>query len=202
MINKFKMANRYGITSLEVMVAMAVFALAITIVSNFIVQNFKAQNFSLEQSSAINEARRGVETMVKELRETLPGDTGAYPIEMADDNELIFFADYDRDTQIERVHYWLDGSDFKKGVIEASGNPLSYSGDELEDVISRYVRNNDDTPMFVYRDGSYGELTTPANLTDVKLVHVFLKINVFENKAPMDFELESEVTLRNLKENF
>ena len=190
-----------GITILEIIMAIFVFIIASFVVSAFIIQNFKVQNFTLEQSSAIDEARRGVETMIKELREALPGDTGAYPIERADDQELIFYADYDRDQAIEKVHYWLNGSDFKKNVIEASGNPLAYSGAGETVIISKYVRNNE-TAVFTYRDSNYSELATPADLNSVKLVHVYLKINVFENRAPMDFELESDSTLRNLKENF
>ncbi|OIO16603.1 hypothetical protein COV56_01595 [Candidatus Kuenenbacteria bacterium CG11_big_fil_rev_8_21_14_0_20_37_9] len=190
-----------GITILEIIMAIFVFIIASFVVSAFIIQNFKVQNFTLEQSSAIDEARRGVETMIKELREALPGDTGAYPIELADDQELIFYADYDRDQAIEKVHYWLNGSDFKKNVIEASGNPLAYSGAGETVIISKYVRNNE-TAVFTYRDSNYSELATPADLNSVKLVHVYLKINVFENRAPMDFELESDSTLRNLKENF
>ncbi|MFH1890822.1 MAG: hypothetical protein ABIJ91_04650 [Candidatus Kuenenbacteria bacterium] len=195
------MKNNQGITILEIIVAISIFVAASIMIAGFITQNFKAQNFSLEQSSAINEARRGVETMVKELRETLPGDTGAYPIESANAQELIFYADYDRDTQIERVRYWLDGSEFKKGVIEASGSPLSYSGEEEVHVISRYVRNYS-TEMFKYRDGDYTEIVAPADPTSIKLVSIYLKINVFEDRAPTNFELQSDVALRNLKENF
>jgi len=195
-----KTGNNYGITLIELLTAISVFVLASFIVSVFIIQSFKVQNFSLEQSSAITEARRGVETMVKELREALPGDTGAYPIELANPQELIFYADYDRDNSIEKIHYWLDGSDFKKGVIEASGSPLQYSGEEQIEIISRYVRN-DEEPIFTYRDGNYNQLSTPADPDNVKLIHVYLRINIKPNKAPSDFELESDVSLRNLKEN-
>ena len=111
--------NTKGITLMEVILAVAIFVLATFMIAIFIIQNFQAQNFSMEQSLAIGEARRGVETMVKELRETLPGDTGAYPIESANDQQLIFYADYDRDDAIEKVRYWLDDTEFKKGVIEA-----------------------------------------------------------------------------------
>ncbi len=195
------MRNNQGLTVLEIVVAMGIFVIASIMVAGFIIQNFKAQNFSLEQSASINEARRGIETMVKELREALPGDTGAYPIDSANAQELIFYADYDRDTQIERVHYWLDGTEFKKGVIEASGNPLTYSEEEEVHIISRYVRNNS-IPLFTYRDGEYAEISAPADPTGVKLISVYLEINVFEDRAPMNFELQSDVALRNLKENF
>lgn len=192
--------NQKGITLLEILVAIAVFVLATIAVAVFISQVFKAQNFSLEQSAAISEARRGVETMVKELRETLPGDTGAYPIDSANDQDLIFYADYDRDNAIERVHYWLDGTDFKKGVLEASGNPLQYSGEEQVSIISKYIQNSS-IPIFTYYTNEYTTIATPADPNEIKLINVYLKINVKPEQAPTDFELQSDVMLRNLKEN-
>lgn len=192
--------NNKGLTLLELIVAISIFILASFAVSTFIMQGFRTQNFSLEQSSAISEARRGIETLIKELREALPSDTGAYPIELAETQEIIFYADFDRDDAIEKVHYWLDGNDFKKNIIEASGSPLAYSGNGETEILSRFVRNDTD-PIFIYYDKNYTTSTTPADPNTVKLIHIYLKINVNPQRAPIHFELESDVSLRNLKEN-
>lgn len=190
-----------GFTLLETLIALAIFAVVSLILWAFIANAYKTQNFSLDQSSAITEAQRGVETFVKELREALPGDTGAYPIEVADAQNLIFYADFDRDNAIEKVHYWLDGSDLKKGIIEASGSPLTYNPDtEQVSILSRYVRNETD-PIFTYRDGDYNELAAPADANAVKLVHIYLRIDLYPQKAPTNYDLESDVAIRNLKEN-
>jgi len=193
--------NQHGITLIEIVIAMSIFVVASVMVWSFIKNSYQVQNFSFEQSTAITEARRGVETLVKEARETLPSDTGAYPIEFANTQEIIFYADFDRDDAIEKVHYWLDGSEFKKGVTEASGNPLSYNSiNENIQIISRYVRNSS-TPVFTYYDGDYNQLSTPAETDEIRLIHLYLKINVFENRAPLDFDLESDVSPRNIKDN-
>jgi len=193
--------NEQGMTLMEIVIAMGIFIFASIMIWNYIKNSYQIQNFSFEQSTAITEARRGIETLVKEIRETLPGDTGAYPVESADEQEIIFYADFDRDDAIEKVHYWLDGSEFKKGTTEASDNPLSYDPlDEKTEVISRFVRNSS-TPVFTYYDGDYTELSTPAESDEIRLIHIYLKINVFENRAPLDFDLESDVSLRNLKDN-
>ncbi|HRY63085.1 MAG TPA: hypothetical protein P5267_00545, partial [Patescibacteria group bacterium] len=162
----------------------------------------------LEQSTSINEAQRGVETMVKEIREAMPADTGAYPIEKADKFELIFFCDYDRDVSVERVRYYLDGSDFIKGVTEASGSPLQYlPQNETTVILSRYVRNTPEEPVFTYYNGDYpgdienNPLTAPADPATLKLIHVRLHINAIPEKAPKSFILESDVQVRNLKDN-
>jgi len=200
--------NINGITLIEILVAMGIFVVAITLVFVFVSQGFRTSNFSLEQSTAIAEAQRGIETMVRELRETQAADTGAYPLEFIDKNELIFYGDIDRDNKTERVRYFLAGSDFRKGIIEPSGDPTSYLfTDERINTISQYVRNTSTTPIFSYYNGDWpadtinNPLSTPADPTEPKLVKVYLKINVFPERAPVDFDLESSVHLRNLKDN-
>lgn len=190
-----------GFTLMEILVAIGIFVLVSIILWSFIVNSYKVQNFSMEQSDAITEAQRGVETLVKELREALPGDNGAYPIEIANAQNIVFYTDFDRDNAIEKVHYWLVGSDLKKGVTEPSGSPLTYNpANEQIETISRYVRN-DSIPTFTYLDGNYTPLNTPADPDTVKLVHIYLKINVVPTRAPMNYDLESDVVLRNLKDN-
>lgn len=200
--------KQQGLTLVEILVALGIFLFVIVMVWLFVKQSYSVQTFSFGQATAISEARRGVETMVKEAREALTSDTGAYSIASADDFEFIFYADYDRDNAVEKVRYFLTGSDFIKGVTEASGDPLQYlPQNEVTTVISRYVRNKASEAVFSYYDGSYSgkdtdiPLTTPANPLEVKLVHIFLKINMDPNKAPVDFDLESDVQIRNLKDN-
>lgn len=188
--------------------ALGIFLLVVVMVWMFVKQSYRVQSFTFGQTTAISEAQRGVETLVKEAREALPGDTGAYALESALDNEFVFYADYDSDLAVEKVRYFLDGSNFNKGVIEATGNPLQYLAEnEVVTTISKYVRNETSEPIFIYYAGSYSgkesdvPLATPANVLELKLVHVHLKINVFPEQAPQDFHLESDVQIRNLKDN-
>jgi len=200
--------NHFGLTLVEILVALGIFLVITTLVWTFVKQSYFFQSFALEQTTSINEAQRGVETMVKELREAMPADTGAYPIEKADNFEMIFYSDYDGDNSVEKVRYYLDGSDFIKGVTEPTGVPLQYlSQNENIVILSRYVRNTQEEPVFVYYNGDYpgdtenNPLTTPAEPTVLKLVHVYLKINAIPEKAPKAFLLESDVQIRNLKDN-
>jgi hypothetical protein len=193
--------NTKGISLVETLFAIGLFVAASLILWSFVTNFYRTQNFSMDQSSAVTEAQRGVETMVKELRETLPADNGAYPIATAENQNLIFYADFDRDSAIEKIHYWLDGSNLKKGVTKPSGSPLAYNpANEKITILSRYVRNGS-LSIFTYRDGNYNQLAVPADIDSIKLVHVQLKIDVYPDKAPMLYDLESDVALRNLKEN-
>ncbi|MDP2934284.1 MAG: type II secretion system protein [bacterium] len=196
-----------GFSLIEGIFMIAIFALAMALLISFVIYVYRAYGYNFEQIAAINEARKGIETMVKEIREARYGEDGSYPLKEAGNLQLIFYSDIDKDASIERVRYFLDGINFKKGVVEPSGDPPQYilSG-EVVDTLSAYVRNGA-TPIFIYYNGDWpidvvnNPLPTLTRLTETKLMHVYLKINVDPNRPPDNFELESDVQIRNLKTN-
>lgn len=185
----------------------AVFSLAMSLLISFVIYVYRSYGYNFEQIAAINEARKGIETMVREIREAQYGEDGSYPLEEAGNSQFIFYSDVDKDASVERVRYFLDGTDFKKGVVEPSGDPPQYIlEDEVVKILSIYVRN-ESTPIFAYYNGDWpldiinNPLPTLTRLTDTKLMHVYLKINADPNRPPDNFELESDVQIRNLKTN-
>ena len=99
--------RKNGFTIIETLAVIAVFTLITGAMAGMILLVYRTQGFAMEQSMAINEARRGVEVMAKELRQARYGDNGAYPIEKAAGKEIIFYSDVDNDGQAERVRYYL-----------------------------------------------------------------------------------------------
>ncbi len=189
-----------GFTLLEVIIAIFIFILAMAGIFEATFYLYRANSYVIQQSSAIGQARKGIETMVKEIREARNGDDGSYIIEEAQDFEFIFYSDINGDGKTERVRYFLDGTDLKKGVIEPEGWPVRYpQNKEVITTISSYVRNQ--PPIFRYYDGNGNELPAPSRLTDTKTMEVNLVINVDPNRTPQDFNLRSKVNIRNLKTN-
>lgn len=189
-----------GFTLIETIVTIMIFTLVMGVIAGFIVVGYRTQSYTFQQAVAIDEARKGIETMVKEIREARAGDDGSYIIEKADDFEFIFYSDIDKDEATERVRYFVEGTDFKKGVIEPSGWPIKYHSENEEIfILSQHVRNQ--PAIFRYFDGDHNELSSPARLKDTKLMRVYLVINVNPARSPRDFELESDVQIRNLKTN-
>ena len=189
-----------GFTLIETIITIVIFALLMGVVSGFIVMAYRTQSYTWQQSVAIGEARRGIEVMVKEIREARPGDGGSYIIEKAEDFQFIFYSDIDKDEETERVRYFVDGTNFKKGVIDPSGWPISYPPEnEVVTILSQYVRNQ--PPIFRYFGGDGLELSPPARLKDTKLMEVYLIIDVNPVRTPQAFTLKSSVQIRNLKTN-
>jgi len=187
-------------TLIETLVTIFVFALAMGAVFGLVTLGYRTQSYTFQQSTAINETRRGIEIMVREIREARGADDGSYIIEKAEDFEFIFYSDIDKDNAVERVRYFIEGTNFKKGVIDPSGWPIKYDlNEEKLFILSQYVQNQ--PPIFKYYDSQGIELSPPARLKDTKLMKVYLVINVDPNRPPQDFVLESSVQIRNLKTN-
>jgi type II secretory pathway pseudopilin PulG len=94
-------------TLVETIITIFIFTLAMGAVSGLIVMAYRTQSYTWQQSIAIDEARKGIETMVKEIRMAKEGEDGSYPIELAGDKEFIFYSDIDKDGRVERVRYFL-----------------------------------------------------------------------------------------------
>jgi len=320
-------------TLIETLIAIFVFTLAMGAVSGLILMAYRTQSYTWQQSIAIDEARKGIETMVKEIRMAGEGEDGSYPIEIAEDKEFMFYSDIDKDGKTEKVRYFLgtvnsgnqtqecqtstqgsscsvsfsnflkgnlisaqvkisvdgdlgqnnkeyvdiyaDGQklatlcltgcsdctgtwqgsqtfdvtnfasdnlisflaqgssyvgpacpsplnytmkakfefsftedisalshEFKKGVIDPvidAGGKISYPSDqEKVSLLTSYIRNV--PPIFEYYDQNGNKITDyPARLKDTKMMKVYLVVNIDPNRPPNEFELESSVQLRNLK---
>ncbi|MDD5146687.1 MAG: hypothetical protein PHN39_03020 [Candidatus Pacebacteria bacterium] len=195
-----------GMSVVEMIISMALFVVVMGALVGFVSGLYRAYFYAFEQTRAVSEAVAGVEAMTKEIRTAVLGEDGSYIIEKAQDFEFIFYSDIDRDQRTERVRYFQSGTDFKKGVIKPTGNPPVYITNPADPlyqetvvILSKYVRNS--PPIFRYFDGDLQELPAPARLQDTKLMRLTLVINVDPDRPPNDFILESEVQLRNLKDN-
>ena len=93
--------NQFGLALMEILVALGIFLFVIVLVWLFVKQSYRVQTFIFGQSTAIAEAQRGVERLVKEAREALPGDTGAYALESANDFEFIFYRSEEHTSELQ-----------------------------------------------------------------------------------------------------
>jgi hypothetical protein len=198
---------RKGFTIIEVSIAgLLIVALGVGLVT---LQHFMTQGQLTAISSflSVDQSNYAVSTIIREIRTARKGDNGTFPLELADSQEIIFYSDIDSDGKTERVRYYVDGTRLMKSVIKPTGNPLSYPENQAKTkVITEYLRNGS-LPTFYYynqdwpQDTTNNPLPTPANLNQVRLVQVFLKINSRENEPNKDYVLESFATIRMLKSN-
>lgn len=200
---RYKIKKTKGFTIIEMLVVISIFTLIMTAISSSILYFYRSNKIILEQAYAINSARKGIEFMVRDIKETVYSDEGAYPIISMDANSFYFYSDIDRDDSVERVRYFIDGTNLKKGLTEASGDPPEYlDANESTSVVSDSTRNIEQgISVFEYFDAQGVEITDYNNISEVAFVKVNLVVNINANRLPDEFSLRSSATLRNLKTN-
>ena len=199
-------SRQKGFSLLEVII---VVAMAVGVL--FVVVSLRGSVGTLQDIiSQKLESRRDLDQtfqiLVTEIRSAGPSSAGAYPIEAAGSSTLTFYSDIDKDDIFEKVRYFLATSTIKRGVIEPSGNPLTYA--TSSEVVTTVVENlilSTSTSIFEYYDSAYtgleAPMTIPIDVTRVRIVRVSVLADVAPGKAPKPTLFTNTITIRNLRSN-
>lgn len=190
-----------GFTLIESIVLVFVFVVIVGAIVASLRYTYRGQRFAFEQADATRSARTGIERTVRDLRESSTADSGAYPVVAMATSSVTFYSDYDNDNKVERIRYFLSGTDFQKGIIESAGDPPTYAtSTEVVSVVSDNVRNEAvSVPLFTYYDKAGALMTDYSEVDEMAFVLVRLVVNLHPERAPEDFELRSSAALRNIE---
>lgn len=198
--------TQHGMTLIETLVALGIFALIAVAIGAFARDVFFFNDVIQIGLNNVTEARKVLRPFANEVRGAQPSNLGAFAVAQAATSSFAFYSDIDADGVRERVRYFLDGDEFKKGIIEPTGNPLTYN--QANETVIKVIRDVVPTPyIFSYYDTNYaGGTTTPAladpvTPTDVRLVRVDLTVDANPGRAPSLMTVTTQVTVRNLKDN-
>jgi len=193
------MRRSHGFSTLETLMWIGMFVLTMGAIMSSILYFYRVNTVTINQASSIASAQRGVDTMVRTIREAAFASDGAYPVISLADNQFAFYADVDADAFIEKVRYYLNGTTIIEGIVNPTGDPPVYTGAEATSVISDYVRNTaENLTTFTYFDEDGAQVTNYANIADVRFVTVNIVVDVDTNKLPNPFFLRSSAAMRNL----
>ena len=196
-----------GFTLVETLVVSAILLLVMLGITLFQRDIFYQNSVQSGTLSTIQDARSILKTMVKELRSTSQAGDGSYPILTAATDTLTFYSDINSDGTKDRVRYFLASSTLYRGIIMASGTPVTYNPTyETISTLASGVRNAaSSTAIFDYFDGTYNgtssPLTQPVFVSAIRNVRITLILDADQNKSPTQRTYVTDVTLRNLKDN-
>lgn len=204
-MKKFQTKINSGFTLAEVVISVGIISLVLVAI-----YSFQADIFSLNrvvQSGLLNqqEAKKLVRPFANEVRGSIESAQGAYPIASAGTSSISFFTDLDGDGLAERVRYFLEDGDFKKGITEP--DPVTYWYDEQEEQVIRVIHDVVDKNIFYYYDSNYDgtasstELSHPVTPNDIRMIKVIVEIDSNPDKPPAPFVVTTQVSMRNLKDN-
>jgi hypothetical protein len=197
--------SQKGMTAVEALVAICLFAVASTLIASFIVFSFKNHLKVNEEALALDRININIQKIVEELRKMKTGENGSFPVEEALPNEIIFYSDINKDGLAERVNYFLENGDLFKEVIIPTGEPLDYLEANAERTkIASEIINDEANPIFRYLGidplggGNNLELSQPLDIFRVRLITVSLITSI--GSSEKQNLVESKVMLRNLKD--
>lgn len=191
-----------GMTLVEALVAISILVIGMNGLALLFLTSWRQNGFILELGVASAAASRATDAVASDIRKTRQADDGDYPVESGDDFDVILYIDIDDDDVTERVHYFLDNRQLKRGVTEPTAPPLpTYpSGDQTVTVLANDIDNEASEPVFFYYSASAPTtpLATPVDPGQVRIVGVRIFVNLYPNRAPEDVSIESVAELRNL----
>lgn len=189
-------------TLVEVIVVVAITSIVGLALSNMILYTYRTNTYIYQQSAATDNARRGLEFALQNLREATTGADGSYPVSVAATSSVTFYSDVDVDGSVERVRYFLSGSTLYRGVTNPVGSPPSYTGQlEATTTIAAYVKNfTSNSPVFTYYAEDGTALLAPADPADVRTVSMGVMVDVDPNRTPTTYSLTGSATFRNLRD--
>jgi hypothetical protein len=201
-----------GVTFIETVVAIGIFAVVMLGTSVFFARMWEINSFTYEIGIASFVASRGVDEAAQNIRKARPAENGAFAIEYADDDEITFFMDYDYDGVAERIHYFVADEKFQMGVREPdmTVTPVAYAaGDEIVMDAANYIVNEaegyatfeyygDDGEIYSYADVEESRLTLPIDTGEIKMIKILLFVNPDPVRKPNNVRIQSFIVIRNL----
>ncbi len=187
-------------TALEALVSVAVFIFAMGAIVSSVQYFYRTNTYAVQQSSAVTSAQRGIDSMVKTMREAAYASNGAYPVVAIGPNDITFYADIDDDVSVERVRYYVSGTSLLREVTHPAGDPPVYGAAQTSSVVSETVRNLDQgVTTFRYYDMNGGLIVDYSRIAYVRFIEMNVVVNVDPGKLPNQLILRSTAALRNLK---
>ncbi|MDD3498592.1 MAG: prepilin-type N-terminal cleavage/methylation domain-containing protein [Candidatus Moranbacteria bacterium] len=191
--------TKKGMSLTELLVAMFIFTVVSMGISIFFANIWKSKYNELEMGKSLLIASQAVNNMKKSIRQAGQADSGAYLISSASNFDFVFYSDIDNDNDMEKIRYYLDGSEIKMEKAEPilGTNPTYPDVYEAPVTIAKDIANTETEPIFSYFDNDYDSLATPTSAYPIRLIKITLYVNTDPNKIS-DVSISSLVYIRNV----
>lgn len=195
-----------GFTLIEVMIAgtmITTLGFALLALQNLIFEN---EQTAFNTYRNVSETNQVLTQFIREVRQAQTSENGAYPLEVLEDNEIVFFTDYDNDSIVERIRYTLNANLLEKGITEPSGSPAVYDTN-IESIRTLTENVVNQTPLFSYYNSDWPEdvvnnpLESGSRFAETQTIRIFLLVNSNLNQDGEEYVLDSFVQPRILKSN-
>ena len=198
--------NYSGLSLMEMLVAIAIFTIAIAGFSMLYIRSIKSNTYILKMGQTSFALSQGLNKMVEYIRTARQGDNGNAAIVAVADNSLTIYSDFDNDQITERLHFYLDNQQIKLGITNptAGANRTYPNGDEETKIIAEHIVNGTGDKLFQYYPVGLAQAPiepSTGDISAIRMVKIFLKMNIDPSRGADDIEMQSYVEFRNLYNN-
>lgn len=170
-----------GFTLIELLMVVGTAGIIIVALVMLVARVFSVSREQAEQARAGEEARTEVDRLINAIENAR--DVNGGWLVFAGANEMTIYTNVDDEPLPEKVRYFLEGTDFKREVVEMAGDDISGYTETgtREDLLARLVANEVyDIPVFSYTTGASGA---------IEAVGVRLSVDFDADKRPLPIEV-------------
>ncbi|OGH91330.1 MAG: hypothetical protein A2507_04715 [Candidatus Magasanikbacteria bacterium RIFOXYD12_FULL_33_17] len=202
--------NHKAFTLIEILVVLSIFSILMAGASWFIIGTNRDLAVMWEQLITQNEGKKTIDHVVNYVRKAETSSVGSYSLVTTTDYNLVFYANVDEDSLIEKIHFWLDADNIlKQTIVKPSSTAVSdlyENGTSSTINLAENVKNIEQgNPVFLYYNENYtgtqSALSGNFNLIDVRVVQVQLELEKDPTKTPVPLHVESKAFIRSTKTN-
>ncbi|MFZ1020108.1 MAG: prepilin-type N-terminal cleavage/methylation domain-containing protein [Minisyncoccia bacterium] len=199
--------NQSGFTLVETIFTIFIFTLLMMGITLMMRDIFSVSNQEFGILTNVGQARSIADNFVKEIRNGAYGANGAYPINQATNNQIIFFSTAPSGNgTVSQVRYYISGNSLYKGITNPAGSPPSYIGQPETITTLSTQMSMGVSPLFYYYDGSYNgsgnPLSSPVNINAVRFVKInLIVLQALTANSTNTFTVLAGASMRNLKNN-
>ncbi|MDP3792187.1 MAG: hypothetical protein Q8Q89_00445 [bacterium] len=200
-LDQIKMNFIKGFTLMETLITVGIVSGVLIVISFFGLELYQFNFFLGESLQAESDVQRVFKTMIAEMRSIGQSANGSFAIDQASSSSFSFYSDIDGDGLAEKVRYFQETGNLKKGTIEPFGSPAVYdpASEKISDFVSYVVSGN----IFSYYNGDYDgtqpSLSYPIDPSVIRLVKVKLIVDRDPTVLPLPVEFSSFINIRNLR---
>lgn len=206
MIDKYK-KKITGFTLIEILIVAGLLVLFLVALTTFGRDLFVFNDRYSLSFSADSNAKSALKKLTAELRAAESSATGGFLIETAASTSLTFFSDPDDDEARERLRYFIEDNSLKRGLTEPSGNPVVYEveDEKVQTLIADLLTASS---TFIYFGNDYDgsasatPLIEPTDVQAIRMARFVFVIQASSKRAPAPYTVQSEVMIRNVKDNW
>lgn len=194
-----------GMTLVELLVTISITALLMLVITTSVQSLYRTNAYAISQAYQLDLARRGIETLTKDLREMNFANDGAFPLVRMESHLVGFYSDVAAPFGTEYIEYELSTTTtFTKRVYYPSSTVPMYAiggTPDEEYIMSDFVQNLlQSTSTFLYFRADGTQTINPADIADVRYIKAQVIVNVDAERNPGEYMLRTSALIRNLKD--